>query len=107
MKIKKGDKVRVISGADKGKEGIVQRVFPKLNRVVVENVNVHKKHRKPTQNNPQGEVLDIYAPIDASNVMIIDPKTKKPTRVSYAYETTKDGKKVKVRISKASNSKLD
>ena len=107
MKIKKGDKVRVISGADKGKEGIVQRVFTKLNRVVVENVNVHKKHRKTTQNNPQGEVLDIYAPIDASNVMIIDPKTKKPTRVSYSYETTKDGKTKKVRISKASNSKLD
>ena len=107
MKIKKGDKVRVISGADKGKEGIVQRVFPKLNRVVVENVNVHKKHRKPTQNNPQGEVLDIYAPIDASNVMILDPKTKKPTRVSYVYEETTDGKKRKVRISKASNSKLD
>ena len=107
MKIKKGDKVRVISGADKGKEGIVQKVFPKLNRVVVENVNVHKKHRKPTQNNPEGQVLDIYAPIDASNVMIIDPKTKKPTRVSYVYETNKDGKKVKVRISKASNSKLD
>lgn len=107
MKIKKGDKVRVISGADKGKEGIVQKVFPKLNRVVVENVNVHKKHRKPTQNNPQGEVLDIYAPIDASNVMIIDPKTKKPTRVSYSYETLKNGKTKKVRISKASNSKLD
>jgi large subunit ribosomal protein L24 len=107
MKIKKGDKVRVISGADKGKEGIVQKVFPKLNRVVVENVNVHKKHRKPTQNNPQGEVLDIYAPIDASNVMIIDPKTKKPTRVSYTYEVQKDGSKKKVRISKASNSKLD
>jgi large subunit ribosomal protein L24 len=107
MKIRKGDKVRVISGADKGKEGIVQKVFPKLNRVVVENVNVHKKHRKPTQNNPEGQVLDIHAPIDASNVMIIDPKTKKPTRVSYSYETTKDGKTKKVRISKASNSKLD
>jgi large subunit ribosomal protein L24 len=107
MKIKKGDKVRVISGADKGKEGIVQRVFPKLNRVVVENVNVHKKHRKPTQNNPEGQVLDIYAPIDASNVMIIDPKTKKPTRVHYVYEEQKDGSTKKVRISKASNSKLD
>ena len=103
MKIKKGDKVRVISGADKGKEGIVQKVFPKLNRVVVENVNVHKKHRKPTQNNPEGQVLDIYAPIDASNVMIIDPKTKKPTRIKMDFD--KAGKKI--RISKKSNEKID
>ena len=93
MKIKKGDKVRVISGADKGKEGIVQRVFPKLNRVVVENVNVHKKHRKPTQNNPQGEVLDIYAPIDASNVMVVCPACEKPTRIKHEVV---DGKKVRV-----------
>lgn len=107
MKIKKGDKVRVISGNEKGKEGIVQRVFPKLNKVVVENVNVRKKHKKPTQANPQGQVLDIYAPIDASNVMILDPKTKKPTRVTYKYETAKDGSVKKVRISKKSNSKLD
>jgi len=81
MHIKKGDKVRVISGADRGKEGIVQRVYPKLNKVVVEGVNVHKKHRKPSQSVPDGSIVDIYVPIDASNVMVIDPKTKKPTRV--------------------------
>lgn len=107
MKIKKGDKVKVISGADKGKEGIVQKVFPKLNRVVVEGVNVHKKHKKPTQQNPEGGILDIYAPIDASNVMVIDPKTKSVTKVSYKYETDKKGNTTKVRISKKSNSKLD
>lgn len=107
MKIRKGDKVRVISGNDKGKEGIVQRVFPKVNRLVVENVNVRKKHKKPTQNNPQGEILEIYAPIDASNVMLVDPKSKKPTRVGYKVETTKDGKKVKVRVSKKTNTKID
>ncbi len=107
MKIKKGDKVRVISGSDKGKEGIVQKVFPKLNKVVVEGVNVHKKHKKPTQNVPQGDILEIYVPIDASNVMVIDPKTKKPTKVGYKTETKKDGSKVKVRVSKASGNKLD
>ena len=93
MNIKKGDKVRVISGADKGKEGIVQRVYPKINKVVVEGVNVHKKHKKPTQAVPQGSIVDIYVPFDASNVMVIDPKTKTPTR---AYHKVVDGKKVRV-----------
>ena len=93
MNIKKGDKVRVISGADKGKEGIVQRVYPKINKVVVEGVNVHKKHKKPTQAVPQGSIVDIYVPFDASNVMVIDPKTKKPTRV---YHKVVDGKKIRV-----------
>lgn len=93
MNIKKGDKVRVISGADKGKEGIVQRVYPKLNKVVVEGVNVHKKHRKPSQNVPEGSVVEIYVPIDASNVALLDPKTKKPTRVHYGLVK---GKKVRL-----------
>lgn len=93
MKIKKGDKVVVIAGSDKGKEGVVQRVYPKTNKVVVEGVNVHKKHKKPTQSVPEGSVVDIYVPFDASNVMVIDPKTKKPTRVHH--EIVK-GKKVRV-----------
>jgi large subunit ribosomal protein L24 len=99
MNIKKGDKVIVISGADKGKTGIVQRVFPKLNRVVVEGVNVHKKHRKPTQQVAEGSVVDIYVPIDASNVALIDPKTKKPTRVHYGEVKGK-----KVRLAKSGES---
>lgn len=102
MKILKGDKVVVIAGSDKGKEGIVQAVYPKLNKVVVEGVNVHKKHKKPTQNNPEGSVVDMYVPIDASNVAIVDPKTKKASRVGYKEEKGK-----KVRISKASGSKLN
>ena len=73
MNIKKGDKVIVIAGADKGKTGIVQRVYPKLNKVVVEGVNVHKRHKKPTQAVPEGSVLDVYVPFDASNVALIDP----------------------------------
>jgi len=94
MNFVKGDKVIVISGNDKGKTGTIQKVFPKTNRVVVENVNVRKKHRKPTQQNPEGSIIEIYAPIDASNVMLIDPKTKKPTRVGYKLD--KNGKKVRV-----------
>ena len=102
MKIVKGDKVVVIAGKDKGKEGIVQAVYPKVNKVVVEGVNVHKKHKKPTQQNPEGSVVEMYVPIDASNVAIIDPKTKKASRVGYKVE-----KGQKVRISKASGSKLN
>lgn len=102
MKIVKGDKVIVIAGSDKGKTGIVQAVYPKKNKVVVEGVNVHKKHKKPTQNNPEGSVVEMYVPIDASNVAIVDPKTKKASRVGYKVE-----KGVKTRISKASGSKLN
>lgn len=102
MKIKKGDKVIVIAGADKGKTGTVQKVFTKLNRVVVEGINTHKKHRKPTQNNPEGSIVEIYVPVDASNVAIVDPKTKKATRISI-----KEVKGKKVRVTKASGSQLD
>ena len=89
MKLRTGDKVIVISGSDKGKTGIVQRAYPSLNKVVVEGVNVHKKHKKPTQATPEGSVVDIYVPIDVSNVAIVDPKTKKPTR---DYHKKVDGK---------------
>ena len=103
MKIVKGDEVVVIAGKDKGKEGIVQAVYPKVNKVVVEGVNTHKKHKKPTQQNPEGTIVEMYVPIDASNVAIVDPKTKKASRVGYAVD--KDGKKI--RISKKSGSKLN
>lgn len=103
MKILKGDKVVVIAGKDKGKEGVVQAVYPKVNKVVVEGVNVHKKHKKPTQQNPEGSVVEMYVPVDASNVAVVDPKTKKATRVGYGVD--KDGKKV--RIAKASGTKLN
>ena len=103
MKILKGDKVVVIAGKDKGKTGTVQAVYPKVGKVVVEGVNVHKKHKKPTQQTPEGSVLEIYVPIDISNVAIVDPKTKKASRVGYSV--VKNSKKV--RISKASGSKLD
>ena len=103
MKIRKGDKVQVISGAYKGTIADVTRVLPKENKVVVEGVNIIKKHMKPTQQDPDGKIIEREAPIHVSNVMIIDPKTKKRTRI--AHEINKDGKKV--RISSKSKNKLD
>jgi large subunit ribosomal protein L24 len=94
MNIKVGDKVIVLSGNDKGKTGVVQRVYPKLNKVVVEGVSVHKKHKKPNQQTAEGSILDIYTPIDASKVALIDPKTKKATRVHAGKD--KNGNKIRV-----------
>ncbi len=103
MNIKKGDKVIVIAGADKGKTGIVQKAYPKLNRVVVEGVNVRKQHKKPTQQNPEGSIRDIYCPIDVSNVAILDPKTKKAVRVAHKIVKDKKGNEKKVRITAGKN----
>lgn len=102
MNIKKGDQVIVISGEYKGSTGTVQKAFPKINKVIIEGVNVRKKHRKPSQGNPEGLIVDMYAPIDASNVAILDPKTNKATRVGYQVV---DGKKV--RVAKKSNTVID
>ena len=101
MNLVKGDTVIVIAGRDKGKTGVIQKVIPEQNRVVVENVNLRKKHRKPTQQNPDGGIVEIYAPIDASNVMLLDPKTKKPTRVGHKIVKGK-----KVRYAKKSGTTL-
>ena len=102
MHVKKGDKVQVISGKDKGKQGVILSAFPKNNRVLVEGVNIIKKHSKPTQANPQGGIIEKEAPIHVSNVMALDPKTGVPTRVGYQLV---DGKKV--RIAKKSGELLD
>jgi large subunit ribosomal protein L24 len=93
MHVKKGDKVMVISGKDKGKTGTILTAYPKQNRVLVEGVNIVKKHSKPSQANPQGGINSQEAPIHVSNVMPIDPKTGNPSRVGYK---TVDGNKVRV-----------
>ena len=102
MKLKTGDKVVVIAGKDKGKEGNITKVLKNEDKVVVEGVNVAKKHIKPN-GQTAGSIVDIELPIHASNVMILDPKTKKPSRIGHT--TDKNGKKV--RITKKSNSTLD
>ena len=102
MNFKTGDKVVVISGKDKGKEGKIIHVLRSENKVVVEGVNIVKKHVKGN-GQQAGSINDMEAPINASNVMIIDPKTKKPTRIGHKID--KDGKKI--RIAKKSNSSLD
>jgi large subunit ribosomal protein L24 len=100
--IKKGDKVIIIAGKDKGKTGVVQNIDRKHSRVVVEGVNIHKKHQKPKQNNPEGSILDIYAPLHLSNVALIDPKSKKATRVKVGKVKNK-----KVRIAIKSGSTIE
>jgi len=102
MHVKKGDKVIVISGKDKGKTGVVLAALPKKDRVIVEGVNIVKKHAKPSQDNPQGGIISHEAAIHVSNVMPIDPETGKRTRVGYKVV---DGKKV--RVAKKSGAVLD
>ncbi|AZV40871.1 MULTISPECIES: 50S ribosomal protein L24 [Peribacillus] len=102
MHVKKGDKVVVISGKDKGKQGTILAAYPKKNRVLVEGVNIVKKHSKPSQANPQGGIISLEAAIHVSNVMPLDPKSGKPTRVGYKIENGK-----KVRVAKISGETLD
>ena len=102
MNFKTGDKVVVITCKDKGKEGTITKTLRAENKVIVEGINVVKKHVKPQGNQP-GSIVEVEAPIHASNVMIIDPKTKKGTRIGH--EIDKKGKKI--RVSKKSNSNLD
>lgn len=103
MKIRKSDNVRIISGNDKGKTGKVLKVFPKNARVIVEGINLRKRHTKPTQRNPQGGILEKEASINASNVMLIDSKTGETTRLgSQIILDEKTGKKKRARVSRVS-----
>ena len=102
MHFKTGDKVVVISGNDKGKEGKIIKVLRNENRVVVEGVNVVKKHVKGN-GQQAGSINEMEAPIHASNVMIVDPKTGKGTRIGH----TVDKKGKKIRVAKKSNTNLD
>lgn len=103
LHVKKDDNVIVISGKDKGKKGRVIAAYPRENRVLVEGVNMVKKHTRPSQVNPQGGIIEQEAPIHASNVMHVDPKSGKPTRIGYKV----DGNGKKVRIAKRSGQEID
>ena len=109
MKIRKGDVVQVLTGKDRGKQGRIIEADPKRRRVIVENLNVVKRHRKPrpmkdssrmgqTQIQPGG-VFDISSSIEVSNVMVVCPTCNRATRVGYEYRESKDGR-VKVRVCK-------
>ena len=81
MKLKKGDKVIVVAGKSRGQTGTITKAMPKENKVLIDGVNMVKRHRKATTRGGSGQIVDIAVPIDVSNVMIADPKTGKPTRV--------------------------
>ena len=102
MFVKKNDKVKVIAGKDKGKEGVVEQVFPKEQRVIVKGVNIVKKHQKPTNTKPNGGIVEVEAPIHVSNVTLLDPSNNKPTRIGHKVV---DGKKV--RFAKKTSEVLD
>jgi large subunit ribosomal protein L24 len=94
VKIVAGDIVKVIAGADKGKTGKVLRIYPKTNRVVVEKIRLMKRHMKPSRTVPQGGIIEREAPLHASNVMLLDPKSGHTTRVGA--KTLSDGKRARM-----------
>ena len=94
LKIKKGDKVKVLTGKDRGKTGNVTRVLPSAGKVIVDGVNVAKKHQKATRATMQGGIIDKDMPIPAANVAVVCPKCGKPTRVGFTIEA--DGTKIRV-----------
>lgn len=94
MRLKKNDTVRVITGEDKGKEGRILKVFPDKGRIIVEKVNLIKRHTRPSKSLPQGGIIEKEAPINATNVMLVCPKTGKPTRVGS--QVLSDGSRARV-----------
>ena len=110
MKIRKGDLVQVLSGKDRGKQGRIIEADPRKRRVMVENLNLVKKHRKPrpmkdssrmgqTQIQPGG-VIDLAAPLPVSSVMVVCPTCNRPTRVGYEFREDEKGRRIKVRVCK-------
>lgn len=88
MKVRKGDTVLIIAGKDKGKTSQVQHVLRKENKILITGVNIQKHHLKPSKKNPHGGILDMPAPIDASNAMVVCPHCGKPSRVVYKISDT-------------------
>lgn len=93
MKIKKGDKVKILSGKDKGREGKVERVYQKQNKVLIPGINIYKKHIKKSEKVPQGGVVDLPRPLNVSNLALICPKCGKVARIGY---TTAGNKKFRI-----------
>jgi len=102
MKIKKGDQVLIITGKDKGRKGKVLKALPAKNKIIIEGLNIIKKHQRPRKQGEKGQILNIAAPIHVSNVKILCPRCGKPTRVGYRLDSLA-GKKRKSRICKKCN----
>jgi large subunit ribosomal protein L24 len=96
MRVRVNDMVQIIAGKDKGKTGKVVKCLRSSDKVIVENLNVAKKHRKPTNDNPSGGIDDVAMPIHVSNVMILDSKVNKPSRIKMVVG--KDGSKVRASV---------
>lgn len=94
MKIRKGDRVVVLSGKDRGVEGVVERAIPETGKVIVDGVNMAKKHQAPTRADQQGGIIDRAMPIDVSNVAIVSPEDGKATRVGYRFDD--QGNKIRI-----------
>jgi large subunit ribosomal protein L24 len=94
MKVRKGDRVMVITGKDRGKRGRIKRVLPERERVVVEGINFVKRHRRPRGQMDQGGIIEFEAPVHVSNVMILCPHCKEPVRIGY--EKLPEGGKIRV-----------
>jgi large subunit ribosomal protein L24 len=94
MKIKKGDRVVVLSGKDKGAEGVVERAIPEKGKVIVDGINIAKKHQAPTRGDQQGGIIEKAMPMDASNVAVVSPTDGKATRVGY--KILDDGTKIRI-----------
>jgi len=103
IRIKKDDKVKVLTGKDKGKIGKVLKVVKKTNRIVVENINMVKVHQRPSQENPQGGIVEKPMPMDVSNLMLMCNSCVKPTRIGI--KQLEDGKRV--RVCKKCNQQID
>ena len=101
MKIRKGDKIRIVTGKDKGKEGSVLKAMPKENKILVLGINMKKRHQKPKRSNSKGQIIDIPAFFDVSNAMLIDPSSGKSTRISIKENNGKY-----IRISKKSGAEI-
>jgi large subunit ribosomal protein L24 len=101
-RLKKNDRVKVISGNHKGKEGKILKIFRAKNSIIVEGVNIIKRHTKPNQKNPQGGITQKEAPIHVSNVMLIDPKANATTRIGMQIIKDEQGKKKRMRYGKKS-----
>jgi large subunit ribosomal protein L24 len=111
MKIRRDDQVKVLSGKDKGKKGKVVQVFPREQLIVVEGVNKMYKHMKSPRRNEKGQKIEFNGPIHVSNVMLIDKKTGKPTRIGFRHRETKDAKgkasMIKERVAKKSKEVIE